>query len=142
MPRTGWRATEPELNFTFPPEHVTELIVLGKRMSPVAVDKLGFVGKYILGRECLSPANTQPDPATQVSVLWFIPSDYVPTPDTETFAIISTQPRKMQIEHWIMIENSRHNLFFCRLSRAKKVQFLQAAIRADEANSAFAVSTR
>ena len=33
------------LNFTFPPEHVTELIVLGERMSSVAVDKFGVVGK-------------------------------------------------------------------------------------------------
>ena len=33
-----------ELNFTFPPKHVTELIVLGKRMSSVAVDKFGVVG--------------------------------------------------------------------------------------------------
>ena len=36
-----------ELNFTFPPEHVTELIVLGERMSSVAVDRFGVVGKYI-----------------------------------------------------------------------------------------------
>ena len=34
-----------ELNFTFPLEHVTELIVLGERMSSVIVDKFGFVGK-------------------------------------------------------------------------------------------------
>ena len=32
-----------ELIFTFPLEHVTELIVLGERMSPVAVDKFGVV---------------------------------------------------------------------------------------------------
>ena len=36
-----------ELNFTFPLEHVTELIVLGERMSWVAVDKFGVVGKNI-----------------------------------------------------------------------------------------------
>ena len=36
-----------ELNFTFPPEHVTELFVLGERMSSVAVDKFGLVGKNI-----------------------------------------------------------------------------------------------
>ena len=36
-----------ELNFTFPLEHVTELIVLGKRMSSVAVDKFAVVGKNI-----------------------------------------------------------------------------------------------
>ena len=36
-----------ELNFTFPLEHVSELIVLGQRMSSVAVDKFGVVGKNI-----------------------------------------------------------------------------------------------
>ena len=34
-----------ELNFTFPLEHVTELIVLGERMSSDAVDKFAVVGK-------------------------------------------------------------------------------------------------
>ena len=32
-----------ELNFTFPLEHVSELIVLGERVSSVAVDKFGVV---------------------------------------------------------------------------------------------------
>ena len=36
-----------ELNFTFPLEHNTELIVLGVRMSSVAVDIFGVVGKHI-----------------------------------------------------------------------------------------------
>ena len=36
-----------ELNFTFPLEHVTQLIVLGERMSSVAVDKFGVIGKII-----------------------------------------------------------------------------------------------
>ena len=36
-----------ELNFTFPLQHVSELLVLGERMSSVAVDKFGVVGKNI-----------------------------------------------------------------------------------------------
>ena len=36
-----------ELNFTFLLEHVTELIVLRERMSSVAIDKFGVVGKNI-----------------------------------------------------------------------------------------------
>ena len=36
-----------ELNFTIPLENVTELIVLGERMSSVAVDKFGVVGKNV-----------------------------------------------------------------------------------------------
>ena len=34
-----------ELNFNTALEHVTEVIVLGERMSSVAVDKVGVVGK-------------------------------------------------------------------------------------------------
>ena len=34
-----------ELNFSFPLEHVTEFIVLGKRMYSFEVDKFGVVGK-------------------------------------------------------------------------------------------------
>ena len=36
-----------ELNFTQPHENVTELIVLGERMSSVVVDKFGVVGKNV-----------------------------------------------------------------------------------------------
>ena len=36
-----------ELNFTFPLERLFELIVMGERMSSVAVDKFGVVGKII-----------------------------------------------------------------------------------------------
>ena len=36
-----------ELNFTTPLENITELIVLGERMSSVAVDKFGVVGKNV-----------------------------------------------------------------------------------------------
>ena len=36
-----------ELYFTFPLEHVTELIVLGERMYSVTVDKFLVVGKNI-----------------------------------------------------------------------------------------------
>ena len=36
-----------EINFTFPLEHASELIVLGERMSSVAVDKFGVVEKNV-----------------------------------------------------------------------------------------------
>ena len=36
-----------ELNFTHPLENVSELIVLGERMSSVPVDKFGVVGKNV-----------------------------------------------------------------------------------------------
>ena len=48
--------------------------------------------------------------------LSLLSSDYVPTLDNESFTIINTQPSIMQGEHWIMIENFRHECLFCRLS--------------------------
>ena len=36
-----------EINFTFTTEHVPEFIVLGERMSSVAVDKFAVFGKNI-----------------------------------------------------------------------------------------------
>ena len=46
-----------ELNFNFPLQHVIELIVLGKWLFLVAVDKFGVVGKNIQIGESFSPAN-------------------------------------------------------------------------------------
>ena len=39
-------------------------------------------------------------------------SDYVPTLNNDTFAIINTQPSNMQGEHWIMVANFRHEMYF------------------------------
>ena len=36
-----------ELNFTHPLENLTELIALSERMSSVAIDKFGVVGKIV-----------------------------------------------------------------------------------------------
>ena len=52
------------------------------------------------------------------------PSDYVPTPDNDTFAIINTQPSNMQGEHWIMIANFRHELYFADSPGRKGYSFL------------------
>ena len=40
------------------------------------------------------------------------PSDYVPTLEIDTYAIIKKLPRKKQGEHWIMIANSCQILCF------------------------------
>ena len=53
------------------------------------------------------------------------PSDYVPTLAIDTFAIINTQPSKMQGEHWIMIANFRHELYFADSLGRKKYSFLK-----------------
>ena len=53
------------------------------------------------------------------------PSDYVPTLDNDTFAIINTQPINMQGENWIMIANSRQKLFFADSLGRKKYSFFK-----------------
>ena len=54
---------------------------------------------------------------------WF-PSDYVSTLDNDTFAIINTQPSNLQGEHWIMIADFRHELYFADSLGCKRYSFL------------------
>ena len=114
-----------ELNFTFPLEHFTELIVLGERMSSVAVDNFGVVEKtstidnsslqQIINRILLLKHRYRGS----------FPLDYIPTLDNDTFAIINTQPSHMQGEHWIMIANSRQKLYFADSLGRIKYSFLK-----------------
>ena len=52
------------------------------------------------------------------------PSDYVPTLDHDTFANMNTQPSNMQGEHWIMIANFQHELYFADSLGRKEYSFL------------------
>ena len=52
------------------------------------------------------------------------PSDYDPTLDNGTFADINTQPSNMQGEHWIMIANFGHELYFVDSFGCKVYTFL------------------
>ena len=52
------------------------------------------------------------------------PSDYVPSLDNDTFAIIKTQPSNMQGEHWIMIATFRHELYFADSLGCKGYSYL------------------
>ena len=52
------------------------------------------------------------------------PSDYVPTLDNDTFAIINTQPSNMQGEHWIMTGIFRQDLYFAVSFGCKGYSFL------------------
>ena len=63
-------------------------------------------------------------PLLKFRYLGSFPSDYVPTLDNDTFAIINTQPSNMQREHWIMIANFRHELYFADSLGCKGYSFL------------------
>ena len=51
-------------------------------------------------------------------------SDYVPTLDEDSFAIINTQPSNMQGEQWIKITNFRHEFYFADSRGCKRYSFL------------------
>ena len=63
-------------------------------------------------------------PLLKFRYLGSFPSDYVPTLDNDTFAIVITQPSNMQGEHWIMIANFRHELYFADSLGCKGYSFL------------------
>ena len=64
------------------------------------------------------------NPLLKFRYLGSFPSDYVPTLDNDTFAIINTQPSNMQSEHWIMIAKFRHKLSFADYLGCKGYSFL------------------
>ena len=58
---------------------------------------------------------------------WYLgsfPSDYVPTLDNDTFAIINTQPNNMQVERWIIFANFRQELYFADSFGRKRYSIL------------------
>ena len=63
-------------------------------------------------------------PLLKFRYLGSFPSDHVPSLDNDTFAIINTQPSNMQGEHWIMIANFRHELYFADSLGRKGYSFL------------------
>ena len=95
-------------------------------MSSVAVDKFGVVGKQTSKMDNVSPQQIiNRIPLLKYRYRGSFHSDYVPTLDNDTFAIINTQPSNMQGEHWIMIANSRQKSFFADSLSRKKYRFLK-----------------
>ena len=63
-------------------------------------------------------------PLLKFRYLGSFPSDYVPSLDNDTFAIINTQPSKMQGEHWIIIAKFRHEMYFADFLGCEGYSFL------------------
>ena len=63
-------------------------------------------------------------PLLKFRYLGSFPSDYVPTLDNDTFALINRQPSNMQGERWILIANFRHELSFADSLGCKGYSFL------------------
>ena len=64
-------------------------------------------------------------PLLKFRYLGSFPSDYVPTLDNDTFAIINTHPSNMQGEHWIMTAKSRQKLYFADSLGRKTYSFFK-----------------
>ena len=69
------------------------------------------------------------------------PCDLVPNLPNDTFAIINTQPSKMQGEHWIMIAKFHHQ-FFCRFAWSQRLQFPEEALPMDDSKAVVGTSQR
>ena len=63
-------------------------------------------------------------PVLKFRYLGSFPSDYVPTLDNGTFAIVNTQPSNMQGEHWVMSAIFQHELHFADSVGCKGYSFL------------------
>ena len=63
------------------------------------------------------------------------PSEYVPTPDNDTFVTVNTQRSNMQSEHWITIAKFCHEMNLADSFRSKKVPFSQTALEVDDAST-------
>ena len=63
-------------------------------------------------------------PLLKFRYLGSFPSDYVPTLENDTFAIINTEPSIMQGEHWIVIAKFRLKLYFADSLGCKGYSFL------------------
>ena len=114
-----------ELNFTNPLENVTELIVLGERMSSVAVDKFGAVGKNVWKRIILlwnkllivsNCSNLGTSARSPQTIIHFLIMTLLP--------LSTGNPAKCRGEHWIMIANLRHELYFADSLGRKGYSFL------------------
>ena len=99
-----------ELYISSPLEIVTEVIVLGERMSSVAV------GNLVLWERIFELDNTSlKQIVNRILLLKYrymgsFPSDFVPNLPKDTFAIINTHPSNTSGEHWIMIAKFHHEL--------------------------------
>ena len=101
-----------EPNFTYPLEHGIELIVFGKRLSSVAVDKFSVVEKKSQTETVSLQQLISGIPFLKYRYLGSFPFDYVPFLSKEAFAFIKkTQHSNMEGQQSIMIANSRHKLF-------------------------------
>ena len=95
-----------ELNFTFTLEHGTKWSNFFKCSWQVWLCWKNYLKRKISLQQVFSQF-----PLLKYRYRGSFSSDYIPTFDNDTFAIIYTQPSIMQGELWILIANSRRSLY-------------------------------
>ena len=101
-----------ELNITFSVEDVTELIVMRERQFQVQLTNLVTLGKISKMDNVPLQQIINRIPLLKYRYFGYFPSDYVPIPPNETFAIIYRQSCFIQGKYWIIVANSCHKLHF------------------------------
>ena len=104
-----------ELNITFALDHVTEVFVLGlqkQSISSVLLEKT-----FNMDNVSLLEKKIDRIPLLKYRYIGSPPCDLAPNLPNFTFAIINTQPSKMQVEHRIMTAKLHHQLFADSLGR-------------------------
>ena len=101
-----------ELFFSSPMRNVTEVIVLGERMSSFAVDKFGVVGKTFEMDETSLKQSVNRILLLKCRYIGSFPSDFVPNLPNDTFAFINTQPSNTSGERSIKLAKFHLELFF------------------------------
>ena len=94
-------------------------------MSSVSIDKFGVDGKESEMHSVSLRRLANWSPILQYRYLGSFTSDYVSILPSETFAIISTQPSKMQGRRCKKIAKSIHKLYFADSLRDQNYSFLK-----------------
>ena len=101
-----------EPSFTFSLEHVTGINVWVNECLRLQLTCLVLLEKLSNINNVYLWQLINHNPLLKYRCRVSLPSDNVPASDSDTSANSSTQPSKMQVDHWIMIANSRHKRYF------------------------------
>ena len=114
-----------ELNLTIPLKHVTQLIVWENECIQLKLTFLVLLGRTSRKDNVFRQQKTDCIPQLKYRYFGLFSSDYAPTIDSDAFAKMNSQPSNMQGEHWIMVANSGHKLYFLYSLGCKKLSFFK-----------------
>ena len=126
-PEIIWGLLRLELNFTFRLEHVTDRIVLGERLSSVAINKFDAVGEIFWKKKMLLSnkneivilkSHIESVVHSLQNMFQFLPLWICHYEDT-------FQQQMMQVEHWTRAASSCHEFYFTHCLYCEKRSFFK-----------------